>query len=228
MTYRQPISTFISSLSVSLLMLLTCTPAGAQKIFRLEKDSIPFFRGFQVMVDVVGPLQLSLGDYGQYEGALRVNLHDQWFPVVEVGLGKSDCTEEVTNIHYKTSAPYFRVGADVNLMKNKHADNRLYLGVRYAYTSYKVDVERRDMPDPVWQWDSGFSVEGAQCSQHWIEAVFGVDAKIMGPLHLGWSLRYKRRLFHDEGSLYRTWYVPGYGLAGDTRLGGTFNVIIDI
>ena len=66
------------------------------------------------------------------------------------------------------------------------------------------------------------------CSQHWLEAVLGIDAQVFGPLHLGWSVRYKRRLFHDEGDIGQTWYVPGFGIWDDTRLDGTFNVIIDI
>ena len=87
---------------------------------------------------------------------------------------------------------------------------------------------RNDLPDPVWQWETGFGVRDEQCSQHWLEAVIGIDAKVWGPLHLGWSVRYKRRLFHNDGNIGKTWYVPGYGIWGDTRLGGTFNVIVDI
>ena len=113
-------------------------------------------------------------------------------------------------------------------MKNKHADNRLYGGFRYAFTSYKVDISRDVFPDPVWKWDTSFGVQDMQCSQHWVEAVFGIDAKIAGPLHLGWSVRYKRRIAHKDGDIGQTWYVPGYGTYGDTKLGGTFNVIIDI
>ena len=85
-----------------------------------------------------------------------------------------------------------------------------------------------DFPDPVWLWDTGYGIKDAQCNFHWIEAVVGVDAKIFGPLHLGWSIRYKRRIAHKEGEFEKTWYVPGFGIYGDTRLGGTFNVIIDI
>ncbi|MBQ8655515.1 MAG: hypothetical protein IJ527_00390 [Prevotella sp.] len=229
MTYRPNISTSISGLAISLLLLLTATgTTKAQKIFTLEEDSIPLFRGFQVSFDVAGAAQLALSDYGQYEAALRLNLHDQWFPIVEAGLGKARHDDEVTGIYYKTSAPYFRVGVDINLLKNKHADNRLYGGLRYAFTSYKVDIARNDFPDPVWQWDTGFGVHDVQCSHHWVEAVVGIDAKIAGPLHLGWSVRYKRRLFHNEGDIGQTWYVPGYGTYSDTKLGATFNVIIDI
>ncbi len=229
MIFRLNISASISRLAISLLMLLAAGGVQAQKIFSLQKDSIPLFRGFQVSFDLVGAAQLALSDYGQYEGALRLNLHDQWFPIIEAGIGKANHhDDEVTELNYKTTAPYFRIGVDVNLMKNKHADNRLYGGFRYAFTSYKVDISRDVFPDPVWKWDTSFGVQDMQCSQHWVEAVFGIDAKIAGPLHLGWSVRYKRRIAHKDGDIGQTWYVPGYGTYGDTKLGGTFNVIIDI
>ena len=113
-------------------------------------------------------------------------------------------------------------------MKQKHGPYRLYAGLRYAFTKYKVDLTRDNFPDPVWLWDTGFGVKDEQCSYHWLEIALGADATIWGPLHLGWSVRYKRRIAHKDGVLGRTWYVPGYGVDGDTRLGGTFNVIIDI
>ena len=211
------------------MLLLACLTADAQKLFRLEKDSIPLMRGFQVSFDLFGAGQMMLGDYGQYEAALRLNLHDQWFPIVEVGYGKANHEEDlVTGIAYKTQAPYFRVGIDFNMLKKKHQANRIFAGFRYAYTSYKVDIWRKDFPDPVWKWNTGFGVRDEQCSQHWLEFVFGIDAQVFGPFHLGWSVRYKRRLAHDEGILDKTWYVPGYGTWDSSALGGTFNVIIDI
>ena len=209
--------------------MLPIVAAAQLKFFSFQKDSIPTFRGFAVSFDLVGAGLLALSDNGQYEGALRINLHDEWFPIIEAGLGKADHNDEVTHIHYSTSAPYFRLGIDKNLLKDKHGKNRLYGGFRYAFTSYKVDITRTDFPDPVWQWNTGYGVKDASCSYHWLEAVIGVDAQIFGPLHLGWSLRYKRRVHHsEEGEFGNTWYVPGFGIYGDTRLGGTFNVIIDI
>ena len=230
MTPRPSIYTSISRLTISLLLLVgMAAPASAQKLFKLEKDTIPLMRGFQVSFDLLGAGMLQLGDYGQLEGALRLNLHDQWFPIVEIGYGKANHeNDEVTRLTYKTQAPYYRVGLDFNLLKKKHQANRLFGGFRYAYTSYKVDLWREDTPDPVWKWNTGFGVRDLACSQHWLEAVLGIDAQVFGPLHLGWSVRYKRRLFHDEGDIGQTWYVPGYGIWDDTRLDGTFNVIIDI
>ncbi len=227
---RRFIFTSIRRGTISLLLLIIATAASAQiKFFAFQKDSIPVFRGFAVSFDLVGAGLMAFSDNGQYEGALRVNLHDEWFPIVEIGLGKANHSDDVTHIHYDTKAPYFRIGIDKNMLKDKHGKNRLYVGLRYAYTSYKVNISRPDFPDPVWLWNTSYGVKDASCNQHWIEAVVGVDAKIFGPLHLGWSVRYKRRISHSEdGNFGNTWYVPGYGIYGESRLGGTFNVIIDI
>ena len=192
-------------------------------------DSVPLFRGVAVGFDAAGALQMQLGDYGQYEAFARVNLHDQYFPTVELGLGRANHEVDlVTGISYRTSAPYLRIGADVNLLKQKHTGNRVFVGLRYAFTSYKVDITHEDFPDPVWQWGTSYGVKDEPCYQHWAELLFGIDAKVAGPLHLGWSVRYRRRLAHDDGLTGKTWYVPGYGIQESSRLGYTFNVTIDI
>jgi len=229
MTRQPSISISIRRLAISLLLLLATSATQAQtKFFTMEKDSIPLFRGFSVSFDLVGAAMMALSDYGQYEGALRINLHDEWFPIIEAGLGRAKHDDEVTRLNYSTSAPYFRIGIDRNLLKNKHGVNRLYGGLRYAYTSYKVDISRPDFPDPVWQWDTGYGMKDVSCYYHWLEAVVGIDAKIFGPLHLGWSVRYKRRIAHSKQDFGETWYVPGFGTSSDSKIGGTFNVIIDI
>ena len=227
---RPNISTSISRSVVSIVvLLLAAMPVDAQKLFKLEKDTIPLMRGFQVSFDLAGAAQLMLSDYGQYEGALRLNIHDQWFPIVELGYGKANhVDDEVTGLSYKTAAPYFRVGVDFNLLNKKHQANRLFAGFRYAHTSYKVDVWRHGLQDPVWKAPAFYEVHDVACYQHWAEIVFGLDAQIWGPAHLGWSVRYRQRLSHGEGDLGNSWYVPGYGTQDTSKLGATFNVIIDI
>ena len=232
MTQTLHISSSISRLAISLLMLfvsLGSTHAQVTKMFTLEKDSVPLFCGLSVSFDLVGPAMLMLSDHGEYEGALRVNLHDQWFPIFELGVGHANHENDaITELTYKTTAPYFRLGMDWNILRKKHQPNRMYAGFRYAFTNYKVDIIRNDLPDPVWQSKAGFGVEGMACNMHWLEAVLGIDAKIFGPLHLGWTVRYKRRLFHNDGTLGATWYVPGFGTNDNDQLAANFNDIIDI
>lgn len=241
---RSRISSFISkSATISLLMLaLTASPAAAQKktmkaqagkktvkmTEQNQTDSIALLRGVAVSADLIGLAQIAFSDYGQYEAAARVNLKDRYFPVVEIGYGKADADDPSTKLRYKTSAPYWRVGLDFNIAKNKHDDYRIYAGFRYAMTYYKFDVSSTDLKDPVWGDDVQFGAEGVKANYHWMEGVFGVDAKIAGPLRLGWSFRYRRRIAHNDGTMGGTWYVPGYGKQGGSRMSGTFNVIFEI
>lgn len=230
MTKRQNISTYISRIVVSIVVLMTGSSAYAQnnKITN-PADTMPLLKGMQISVDIAGPIIMQLSDYGEYEAALRLNLKNKYFPIFELGYGMAEhLNDEVTGISYETSAPYFRIGCDLNLLKNKNSENHFYGGIRYAFTTYKVDMSRNEMQDPVWGNMASFNIEGESCNQHWLELVFGIDSKIWGPLHLGWSVRYKRRIAHKDSSIGNTWYVPGYGKYGDTRLGGNFYVTIDI
>ena len=132
---------------------LSLVTSLAQGFLKWEADSVPLFRGVSVGFDLAGALQMQLSDYGQYEASARVNLHDQYFPTVELGYGRASHEEDqVTGISYHTSAPYLRLGADVNLLKKKHTGNRVFAGLRYAFTSYKVDITHEDFRDPLWGW----------------------------------------------------------------------------
>ena len=232
MTHLRTISISISRLAVSLLLcILAVIPADAQnrrKDTEVKKDTVALFRGFSVSADLVGPVMMAVGDYGQYEAALHLNLKDKYFPVFELGYGRADHTEETTQLSYKTSAPYFRIGADFNVLKNKHDIYRLFVGVRYAFTSFKYDLSSPGVNDPVWGGVTPYEATDVKCNYHWLEAGLGVDVKLAGPLHLGWILRYKQRLSADEGTLGKAWYVPGFGETGTSAFGALFNVAIDI
>ena len=220
------------SISLAVIMLLSTLTVSAQQrkqVVVQDSDSIAFFRGVAVSVDLVGPVQLLVSDYGQIEGAVRLNFKDRYYPIIELGYGKADATDDVTRLNYKTNAPYCKVGLDFNLLKNKHDIYRLLAGFRYAYTSYKFDINSEvPINDPVWGDGATYSAHDVKANCGWAEAVLTVDAKIFGPVRMGWSVRYKHRLNHDDGNVGNTWYVPGYGKQGNTRLGGTFNVTIEI
>lgn len=211
-------------------MLLNAHAQGGSKknIIAETADSIPLFRGVAVSVDLVGPAEMMFGDYGQYEAAARINLKDKYFPVVELGWGKANAEDVATQLTYKTKAPYVRAGMDFNLMKNKHDIYRLLGGMRYAYTSFKYDVNSPNIVDPVWKDNVEYNAEGVKCNYHWLEFSFGVDAKIWGPVRMGWTVRYRKKLYSKAGDFGTPWYVPGFGKSGSTRLGGTFNVTFEL
>ena len=228
MIRRLEIFTFISSLAISLSSPIS---SQAQEVIPIQEetsDSVAFFNGFSVSIDLAGIIQRAVSDYGQYEASVRLNLFDHYFPIFEVGVGSAKHDDVVTKISYKSTAPYFRIGLDYNFMKDKHDVYRIYGGARYAFSYFTYDMSHPGLDDPYWGGHVDYGAEGVKCNCHWAELSAGVDAKIWGPLHMGWSVRYRKRLFHNDGSLGNVWYVPGYGQSGSTRLGGTFNITIDI
>ena len=234
MTQRR-IYSFISRTAIISMLLLLATTATAKKKqaakgkanTTVKADSIPFLRGVAVSADMIGLAEMALGSHGQYEAQLRVNLKDKYFPVVEIGYGTADADEITTGLKYKTSAPYARVGMDFNIARNKHDDYRIYVGARYAMTDYKFDVSSDVIKDPVWGDEVEYEGKDIKANCHWLEAVFGVDAKIWGPLRLGWSARWRKRIAHDNGTMGNTWYVPGFGKQAASKLAGTFNVTFE-
>lgn len=229
-----------ATISIAAAFLLHTSTAIAQQHTRedsakttkqgmsMEKDSVSFFSGAAVSVDLIGLAQTAFSDYGQYEAALRLNFKDKYFPVIELGYGTANASDVSSKLSYKTSAPYTRIGLDFNIARNKHDDYRIYAGFRYALTYYKFDVGSNGLKDPIWGDDVDFAAKGIKANYHWVEGVFGVDAKIVGPLRLGWSVRYRKRIAHNDGTMGGTWYVPGFGKQGSSRIGGTFNVIFEI
>ena len=173
-------------LTISLAVLMTtAVMAQKRKAVAVEKDSTRLFKGIALSADLAGAVQKQVSSYGQYELGLHVNLRDKYFVVAEVGLGKADADDPNTELRYKTSAPYGKIGVDFNLTKNKHDIYRVIGGVRYAFTSFKYDVEGSTVKDPIWGDESEFGFTGVKCSQHWMELVAGVDAKVAGPLRMG-------------------------------------------
>ena len=223
------ISRIAAVISVVMLTFLTANAQqGKKKFVTIAPDTIPLFRGIAVSTDLVGPAQLAFSSYGQYQAAMRVNLKDKWFPIIELGIGKANAEDITTKLTYKSTAPYGRIGMDWNLSKNKHDIYRVYGGFRYAYTSFKYDVSSPGIVDPVWGDKTDFNAKDVNCTYHWLEGVFTIDAKIFGPVRMGWSVRYKRRLFHTHGDIGEAWYVPGYGKSGNSRLGGEFNITFEL
>lgn len=191
-------------------------------------DTIPFFRGVAVGIDVVGPAMRAFAGYGQYEALLRVNIKDRFYPVVELGVGQSNNYQITTETTFKTSAPYLRLGMDLNMLKNKHDDYRFLLGGRIAYTTFKYDILSPGVEDPIWGGRANYGSTGIKGNQLWAEFVAGIDAKIWGHLRMGWTVRYKARFAQGSGEEGEAWYVPGYGKGGSTRLGATFNVMFEL
>lgn len=204
--------------------------APSQYVSEVRENPKPdFFQGFSLFFDLFSPFQRSLTDFGGIEGGLRLNLRNTYFPVVELGYGLCDHTDNNTQIIYKAQAPYLKAGIDFNLLKDKFSDNRLFVGIRYGFSSYKFDISGPAIVDPYWGGSSPFSYTGISTTSHWAEAVFGVQVKMWKSFHMGWSVRVKREIHSSLNDISQPYYIPGYGTTTqDTSWGGTYHLIFDL
>ena len=183
---------------------------------------------FAVSVDVCGALMAAASSWGQYEASLRVGFFSPFYPVAEVGIGCSKAKSEETNIKYTTHSPFFRLGCDYNFSHRSSFPGRITAGVRYGFSRFSFDVTTPDITDPLYGSAIPFSVSGAKSTIHWAELVAGLETRIVGPLSLGWTFRYKIRIAEKKPAVGHAWYVPGFGRNDSHALGGTFNVILNL
>ena len=86
-----------------------------------EKATVPLYQGTYVGLDVFGLGSKIFGsDFTSAEVSVEVNLKNRFIPIIEIGYGHTDTTDDETNIHYKASAPYFRIGMNYNILFKKH------------------------------------------------------------------------------------------------------------
>lgn len=205
--------------------LYTSREAARQALTAEAKAN--FFNGVSVGIDVVGPVMQALSSRGHIEGMLRVNILETYFPILEIGYSKCNHTDENTFVNYKANAPYFRVGLDVNLAKNKFSGNRIFAGMRYGFTSFEYDVSSQPVEDFIGGSSVPFHLTALEGNKHWAELLFGIETRITSFLQLGWALRYKFGLSEKSSYMGKPWYVPGYGRNKNGTFGANFNIILD-
>ena len=229
---RRKISRYILQL-LTISNLLLYPIWGEAQTAKVEKDikkavteteDTRFYRGTSLGLEIAGMGSYFIGsDIFNTEIQAQSNLLNKYFPVIEIGMGKTDTTNDGTDIHYKTSAPYFRIGMDYNFLHAKpNLPGMLLGGLRLGFSSFKYDVEGPTMTDPNFGGitEVPFSYIGQKCNAKWVEAMVGLKVKIFKGFCMGWSARYKKKLSFSKNENTQPWYVPGYG----KNSGSSFNL----
>ena len=246
----------ILNFSISLIALLLlstnvyaqrpsqATPRPTQKQSQKEEKSepeiiYPLWNGLFVGVDILGPGAKMLGsDFMSSEITACLDLKHRYFPTVEVGYGNTDTWNDF-GIHYKTNAPYFRIGMDYNTLYKKAHGHMLLVGARLGASSFKYDVMTPALNDPIYGgsfgnpnledvvWDEAhpaYNHPGMKGSMMWLELSIGIRTKVYKRFYMGWSVRYRSKLSASTDTYGNPWYVPGFGKFGSSTLGITYTI----
>ena len=87
--------------------------------------------------------------FPEFRSGVDVNLKNRFFPIAELGYGSTDTWSD-KGIHYKSNAPYFRIGMDYNTLYKKQHGHMLLVGLRYGVSSFKYDVDALGLDDPIY------------------------------------------------------------------------------
>ena len=204
----------------------------------VDEEAFPLYNGVTVSVDLWGIGSKAFGsDFLSSEVAVDVNLKNRFFPIVELGYGGTDAWND-NGTHYKSNAPYFRIGMNYNALFKKKFKNYLFVGLRYAMSSFKYDIATLSVDDPIygggignpnqvddiWGGSLPFNHKGMKGSMQWFEFCVGIRAHIWKELYMGWGLRFKFRRSSSTGEYGDPWYVPGFGKYGSNTMGVTYTI----
>lgn len=206
------------------------TDRKAAELIRLSSQHrIPLLTGASVSFNLAGALLARTTSSGEYEGAFRLNLRNRYFPIAEIGWGVADAEGATSHLTFSTHAPYFRLGMDYNLKRDRLSKNRIFIGARYGFSAFSYDVSGPDIQDNRWNTTLPFQHSGIDDQVHWGEALFGLEAQLWKFVHVGWSVRYRLRFYEKDTGIGHAWYVPGFGKnTSSAHFGGTFNIVFDL
>ncbi len=184
------------------------------------------YNGLTISADLYGPVSNLFGsDHFSGEVSVAADFKNRFFPILELGYATTNSIHEDTEIHYKTSAPYFRIGMNYNTGAKKLSNSFLYVGVRYGFSSFKYDVVSPDITDGVWGGKVPLELYGESSSAQWLELLVGVQVEIIKNIMLGWAVRYKSPFTVKENEHSRPWQVPGMGRNKSTVYGISYSII---
>ncbi len=202
-------------LSSIIISPLSSFSQDVKKQMEDKEDKEKFYQGSTIGLEIAGLGNYVLGsDIMSTEAMFQANLLNKYMPVVEIGFGKTNTTNDASDIRYKTSAPFFRIGADYNFFHNKkNFPGYVYGGLRYGLSTFKYDIEAPTMSDPNYggQMEIPYYYQGIKTTAQWLEVVGGMKVKIYKGFCMGWSIRYKKRLSYTKHENSEPWYIPGYG-----------------
>ncbi|UXP32895.1 DUF6048 family protein [Reichenbachiella agarivorans] len=205
---------YITSLS---LIVAVGQSAVAQVLEKREKDWKP--SEIYLSADVVGLTRLLNGDVqNEFQGKIDFDVF-----YLAADWGRSNLSSKGEGFDYSSKGSFFRVGPQVNFTPYNKNRSSIYFGLMYAHASFSDQIDYAGVDQ---QWNqTNLSYSNEDLRANWLEATMGLNAKIIGPLYMGYVLRFKMaKVLTGDGTL-APYEIPGFGAASKNSVFG-FNYYI--
>ncbi len=198
----------------SLLLLLAVSPVivRAQKTVQPTKaDTARLYNGILIGTDLWNPIAGALGNaYTSYELDLEAGFKSRYFPVLELGAGKSKLTDDFGVTFRSKLSPYGRIGINYAFMRS--VGSFAYIGARLGYSNFQYDVSGMQVSNSYWnEKTSDIGLTNEKSNATWSEFVGGLRVNLTGKFYMGWSVRVKFLSKVKRTDYSSPAYIPGYG-----------------
>lgn len=198
-------------------------------ITSLPKMKYPLLVDATFGVDIWDPVMRIFGQkYGLTTFSADVNLHNRYFPTVEVGLGSASNAPEDKDFHYTSPlSVFFKIGANYNFIYNSNPAYKFFAGVRYGFAPFKWGLSSATPAPGYWGDTPPFTIPNQQATAGWLEFSLGLRIQLWKNISAGWMFKF-HTLVHESKSVYgQPWYIPGYG-SRNQALTGSFTISYSI
>jgi Domain of unknown function (DUF6048) len=208
-----------------LICKLICLLIGPYAAFcqeekpEMKRDFTP--AALRIGISVTDLLQPFI--YGNLEKAYAVQADlsiDRFMLVADVGAAQYARAWEPQDTlaplyQYNTKGNYFKVGVDVNFLKDKEANTRfakddvIFWGLRYANSAFSANATF-DLEDSVWG-DFIVMENHDKLRAWWIEMVAGIKVEVFRNVFLGYTMQFRFLKNFSQESPLTPYDVPGFG-----------------
>ena len=108
-------------------------------------------------------------------------------------------------------------------------DNSIYLGMRFATSSFDNKIENYIIRSPDAYWSNNVTsnfetINHSNQNANWIEFLVGIKVETIKNFYLGISLRLNRLLSNTTPNNFSNLYIPGFNkVTDDNSWGSGFN-----
>ena len=131
-----------------------------------------------------------------------------YYPVIEIGQGQRNFS--LTNGEYTNSGNYWRLGADINLLKKDAAKNMFFFGFRFGHSRYNERLTYTLTTDQF--VDLKLTMRNSNLDANWGELTTGLKVKVLKSFWMGFTGRLKFFPGYKKDQQFQTYDIPGYGL----------------
>ncbi len=152
-------------------------------------------------------------NFRSWEFEADIDIH-RYFLVADMGYAAYSQTDENNYHSYESSGRYFRLGPEINFMRNPKLQNVLALGFRYCWTSFRESATYSTYNaienDTYWPEQMLTYVEDG-IRGRWFEVTASLKGRLYKNLYLGTTIRYKVLPKGTKDGTFRAYYIPGFG-----------------